>query len=38
MGYTHLQKMTSGTAMISGKKCWNHCVTSQGSYFEGDNL
>jgi len=20
------------------KKCWNHCVTSQGSYFEGDNL
>jgi len=20
------------------KKRWNHCVTSQGSYFEGDNL
>jgi len=20
------------------KKCWNHCVTSQGSHFEGDNL
>ena len=20
------------------KKHWNHCVTSQGSYFEGDNL
>jgi len=20
------------------KKCWNCCVTSQGSYFEGDNL
>jgi histone-lysine N-methyltransferase SETMAR len=20
------------------KKCWNHCVTSPGSYFEGDNL
>ena len=20
------------------KKCWNHCVTSQRSYFEGDNL
>ena len=20
------------------KKGWNHCVTSQGSYFEGDNL
>jgi len=37
MSYTHLQKMTSGTAMISGKS-WNHCVTSQGSYFEGDNL
>jgi len=20
------------------KKCWDHCVTSQGSYFEGENL
>jgi hypothetical protein len=20
------------------KKCWKHCVASQGSYFEGDNL
>jgi hypothetical protein len=20
------------------KECWNHCVTSQGSYFEGDNV
>ena len=20
------------------KKRWNHCITSQGSYFEGDNL
>jgi hypothetical protein len=21
-----------------GKKSWKHCVASQGSYFEGDNL
>jgi transposase len=20
------------------KECWNHCVTSKESYFEGDNL
>jgi hypothetical protein len=31
--HTHLRKMTSGIAMIGGKKRWNHCVTSQGSYF-----
>jgi len=31
-----LTEKTSGTAMISGKKRWNHCVTSQGSKFEGN--
>jgi hypothetical protein len=33
---TALRKITSMVILKHGKKLWDHCVHSQGNYFEGD--